>query len=73
MFKPLAVVGLIVLGLASASRTEEKSANSRTELPKPDADGFITIFNLPLRTGAPGTATRPGRCRSADTRPRSRP
>jgi hypothetical protein len=42
MFKHLFVLALLALGAAAvAVRAEER----RADLPKPDADGFITIFN----------------------------
>jgi hypothetical protein len=43
MFKHLSAVALVALGLAAlGSRAEDKP---KAELPKPDKDGFITIFN----------------------------
>src|SRR5205823_2377321 len=49
MFKYLPVVALIALGFAAgAAQTQDKSAGvvfGKVDLPKPDADGFITIFN----------------------------
>jgi hypothetical protein len=52
MFKHLALVALVGLALAAgAGRSEEKP---KAELPKPDADGFMTIFNGKDLTGWEG-------------------
>jgi hypothetical protein len=49
MFKQLSVVAMIGLGLAAdVAQAQDKPAGltfGKVELPKPDADGFITIFN----------------------------
>jgi Domain of Unknown Function (DUF1080) len=51
MFKHLSLVALITLGLSAGFvQTADKSA----EKPKPDADGFITIFNGKDLTGWEG-------------------
>jgi hypothetical protein len=54
MFRNLSLAALVALMLAvPAGRTEEKP---KTTLPKPDADGFITIFNGKDLTGWDGLA-----------------
>jgi len=49
MFKPLSVAAFVALALLCAGiRAEDKPdapARAKVELPKPDADGFMTIFN----------------------------
>jgi hypothetical protein len=47
MLKHPVIVALLALGLAAlAAAADEKQADKpKVELPKPDADGFITIFN----------------------------
>jgi Domain of Unknown Function (DUF1080) len=57
MLKHLALVAILGLGLAPGSvHTADKpaAANAKAELPKPDADGFITIFNGKDLTGWEG-------------------
>jgi hypothetical protein len=54
MFRNLSLAALVALMLAvPAGRTEEKP---KATLPKPDADGFITIFNGKDLTGWDGLA-----------------
>src|SRR5947209_626258 len=53
MFKHLAVFALTALALAvGVAQTDENPA--KVELPKPDADGFMTIFNGKDLTGWEG-------------------
>jgi hypothetical protein len=55
MVHRLSVVALVALGLAvPAVLADDKPAAARAELPKPDADGFMTIFNGKDLTGWEG-------------------
>jgi len=49
MFKHLSIVALLALALATcfalAKEKPAERATAKVELPKPDADGFVTIFN----------------------------
>src|SRR2546421_11994958 len=55
MVHRLSVVALVALGLAVPGvLADDKPAAGRAELPKPDADGFMTIFNGKDLTGWEG-------------------
>src|SRR5580700_9903449 len=57
MFKHLALVAILALGLAAGLvQTADKPAatSAKADLPKPDEDGFITIFNGKDLTGWDG-------------------
>jgi hypothetical protein len=45
MLKQLSAVAFVAISLASHWQISAISAQEKKELPKPDADGFITIFN----------------------------
>jgi hypothetical protein len=55
MIKKLAIVPFVLLAcVASVTPADDKAAASKAELPKPDADGFITLFNGKNLTGWEG-------------------
>ncbi len=55
MLKKLSVVAFVAIGLAAYSTLSKVDAeDKKTELPKPDAEGFITIFNGTDLTGWEG-------------------
>ena len=57
MLKKLSVVAFVAIGLAAYSTLSKVDAeDKKTELPKPDAEGFITIFNGTDLTGWEGLA-----------------
>src|SRR5690242_20292576 len=45
MFRYLALAALVALGLAAPVAPADDKPATKTELPKPDKDGFITIFD----------------------------
>jgi hypothetical protein len=55
MFKPACALAVVALGLAALPvRADDKPAAAKVDLPKPDADGFVTIFNGKDLTGWEG-------------------
>jgi hypothetical protein len=53
MFQRFAIAALVALGLATHAASEDQAA-AKSELPKPDANGFRTIFNGKDLTGWQG-------------------